>query len=102
MIVLNTAPDKKTAKKIAKKLVNSRAAACVNILPNLTSIYAWNGKIRSDKEVLMIAKGRYKKIKKMILKFHPYELPEIIALKPKKIEKTYKKWIKQNTKGKKC
>lgn len=102
MIALTTTPNKKVAKKIAKKLVKSRFVACINIVPNLTSIYAWNNKIKSNKEVLMIAKGRYKKIKKTILKFHPYEVPEIIAIKPKKIEKTYKQWIKQNTKGKKC
>lgn len=101
MVVLSTAPDKKTAKKLSKKLIKN-GSACVNLLGKVDSFYFWNDKLKTTREYLMLIKGRYKKIKKIIKKYHPYEVPEILALKPKKIEKNYKIWLKQNSKGKKC
>lgn len=99
MIVLSTAENKKIAKEIAKELLKSQAAACVNLIKGVNSTYKWDGKIVKDKEILILIKGDYEQIKDILLKFHSYETPEIIAIKPKKIEKNYKKWLKENIKS---
>ncbi|EDO9794079.1 threonine synthase [Campylobacter fetus] len=98
MIVLSTTPDEKIANKLAKELVDKKAAACVNCIKDLKSFYTWKNEVQNDSEVLMMIKGNYKKIKDVILKNHPYEIPEVIAIKPKKIEKSYKKWLEKSTK----
>ncbi|WP_162166811.1 threonine synthase [Campylobacter fetus] len=98
MIVLSTTPDEKTANKLAKELVDKKAAACVNFIKDMKSFYTWKSRVQNDSEVLMMIKGNYKKIKDVILKNHPYEIPEVIAIKPKKIEKSYKKWLEKSTK----
>ncbi|EAI4414072.1 threonine synthase [Campylobacter fetus] len=98
MIVLSTTPDEKIANKLAKELVDKKAAACVNCIKDLKSFYTWKNEVQNDSEVLMMIKGNYKKIKDVILKNHPYETPEVIAIKPKKIEKSYKKWLEKSTK----
>ena len=83
ILVLCTCPDHKCAEKLALGLVEGKLAACVNIISGLTSIYPWKGKIERDPEVLMIIKSqrdRYGDIEKYILKHHPYEIPEIVAV----------------------
>lgn len=100
-----TTPDKKTAKKIAKKLVRKNLAACVNIISNISSIYKWQGEICDDFEALMMIKTSKKKLKKLenkIINLHPYKTPEIIAFKIKFGNDSYLKWIKNTLKGKKC
>jgi periplasmic divalent cation tolerance protein len=83
IVTLCTCPDKESAEKIARLLVESRLAACVNILPNLTSVYSWQGQIETADEHLLIIKSPqagYQAIETAILSLHPYELPEIIAV----------------------
>jgi periplasmic divalent cation tolerance protein len=80
---LCTCPNKETAEKIAQLLVEQALAACVNILPGITSIYSWQGQIESSDEHLLIIKSpeaNYQAIEAKIRSFHPYELPEIIAV----------------------
>ena len=82
-IVLTTCPDSQCAERIANALVSEQLAACVNIVPTVTSVYRWKGKLLNDKEHLLIIKSsahRYRAIEKQILALHPYELPEVIAV----------------------
>ncbi|MDX1529053.1 MAG: divalent-cation tolerance protein CutA [Gammaproteobacteria bacterium] len=82
-IVLCTCPDMGTAQELAKRLVASRLAACVNIMPGLTSVYEWKGAVESDSELLLLAKTseeRYPALEKALREAHPYELPEIICV----------------------
>jgi periplasmic divalent cation tolerance protein len=82
-IILCTCPDNATAEKIAHLLVTDKLAACVNILPGVTSIYRWHEQIETAQEHLLLIKAnktRYQAIEKTIKKYHPYELPEIIAV----------------------
>ena len=91
-----TCPDKETAEKIARLLVESSLAACVNILPNLTSVYSWQGQIESAEEHLLIIKSHqaaYKAIETAIQSQHPYELPEIIAVCVEQGLPEYINWI---------
>lgn len=96
IIVLITAADKKEAKKIAGGLIAQRLAACVNIIPNVSSLFWWQGKTDNAKEVLLIAKSKssaFKKIKTLVKKLHSYEVPEIIALPIIAGEKKYLEWL---------
>ncbi|HYN76190.1 MAG TPA: divalent-cation tolerance protein CutA [Lamprocystis sp. (in: g-proteobacteria)] len=82
-LVLCTCPDQATAARIAERLVGDRLAACVNLLPGLTSIYRWQGEIQRDTEVLLLIKtvaGRLPALTDTLRGLHPYAVPEIIAL----------------------
>jgi periplasmic divalent cation tolerance protein len=83
IVTFCTCPDKDTAEKIARLLVEGHLVACVNILPNITSIYSWKGQIESAEEHLLIIKSSsqgYQAIETTIRSHHPYELPELIAV----------------------
>jgi periplasmic divalent cation tolerance protein len=95
-IILCTCPDKETAEKIARLLVNDKLAACVNILPGITSIYLWHEQIELAQEHLLLTKANkscYQAIEKTIKKHHPYELPEIIAVPIENGLPEYLHWI---------
>ena len=95
-IILCTCPDKDTAEKIARLLVTGKLAACVNILPGVTSIYLWQEQIELAQEHLLLIKANmnsYQAIETMIKKHHPYELPEIIAVPIENGLPEYLHWI---------
>src|SRR3954465_13121560 len=82
-LIFSTCPNLRVAKRIAAALVNEELAACVNILPQLQSVYRWRGKVESANEVLLLIKARgrdYTRIEARIRTLHPYELPEIISV----------------------
>ncbi|EHO42669.1 CutA1 divalent ion tolerance protein [Caldithrix abyssi DSM 13497] len=98
IVVFCTTPDTKTAEAIAQKLVENGLAACCNLIPGLTSIYTWKGKVQKDAEVLMMIKTddrQYQKLEQTIKELHPYEVPEVIALDIKRGSKDYLKWIQE-------
>ncbi len=98
-IVLCTCPDMGTAEDLAKRLVASRLAACVNILPGLTSVYEWKGAVESDSELLLLAKtteDRYPALQSALREAHPYELPEIICVPIVAGLDGYLKWIRDS------
>lgn len=82
-IVITTAPDQASARKLADTLIEEGLAACVNVLDKVESIYRWQGKINRDSEYMLLIKStqrQYSQIQQRILDLHPYELPEIIAV----------------------
>ena len=96
IVTFCTCPNKEVAEKIARLLVENRLAACVNILPNVMSIYTWNGKVESADEHLLIIKSSaqsYQDIETAIRSHHPYELPEIIAVPVELGLPEYINWI---------
>lgn len=96
IITFCTCPDKDTAEKIARVLVEGNLAACVNILPGITSIYSWKGQIESAQEHLLFIKSAassYSAIETAIRNHHPYELPEIIAAPIERGLPEYINWI---------
>jgi periplasmic divalent cation tolerance protein len=98
-LVLSTCGDTNTAQTIAQQLVESKLAACVNILPGITSVYAWQGKIESDREILLLIKTRAEclpEVQKMIQRLHSYELPEIIDVPITGGLTEYLNWITQS------
>jgi periplasmic divalent cation tolerance protein len=82
-LVLCTCPDQETAGRIAERLVGDRLAACVSLVPGLTSIYRWQGEVQRDAEVLLLIKtaaARLPALTATLRGLHPYEVPEIVAL----------------------
>ena len=87
-----------TAEELAKRLVASRLAACVNILPGLTSVYEWKGAVESDSELLLLAKtteARYPALEQALRRAHPYELPEIVCVPIVAGLSGYLQWIEE-------
>lgn len=100
ILVLCTTNSKDSAKHIATHLVNNRLAACVNIIPNVLSVYQWKGNVETDEEFLLLIKTRevlYEKLEKEIVKLHPYETPEIISFDISKGLPEYLKWAEKET-----
>lgn len=99
IIVLISAPDKKTARKIATHLLENRLAACVQIFP-AESAYRWKGKIENAKEFIALAKTvpeNFGKIKQEVKKIHPYECPEILKIGAEANEE-YENWLREEIK----
>jgi periplasmic divalent cation tolerance protein len=100
IIVLVTTPDIETGKRIGRRLVEGRLAACANILPGLTSIYTWDDKVNEDSEVLMLVKTRlrlFERLAEAVKAEHPYDVPEIIALPLEAGSQAYLDWIRDST-----
>ncbi len=100
MLVITNLPDREQARSLARKLVDSRLAACVNILAECESVYVWEGKVETSLEVPLLIKtlGRhYPKVEAMILQNHPYELPEVIAVSLSNGLPEYMRWIASET-----
>ncbi|MBI2966533.1 MAG: divalent-cation tolerance protein CutA [Bacteroidetes bacterium] len=96
IFVYITAADSREARKIGYELVQSRLAACINIFPQMKSIYRWQGKIEQSNEVVMIAKTKkalFKKVEKKVLSMHSYSCPCIIKIPVSGGNKKYMKWL---------
>lgn len=99
-IINCTTSSKVNAMEIAEYLIENKLAACVNIVPNVISVYKWEGKIVEGQEFLMIIKTKeslFRKVEKAISERHEYELPEIVATPIKKGNRDYLKWLKSET-----
>ncbi|GAA5335804.1 MULTISPECIES: divalent-cation tolerance protein CutA [Thermus] len=99
-VVLITVPTEEVAKILARTLVEERLAACVNIVPGLTSVYRWQGEVVEDRELLLIVKTTtfaFPKLKERVLSLHPYTVPEIIALPIAEGHGPYLAWLRENT-----
>ena len=100
LLTLCTCPDRACAERIANRLVDEQAAACVNITQPVTSVYRWEGKRTSDEEVLLLIKtssGGYPRVESIVRAMHPYELPEVIAVPVERGLPGYLRWIDQCT-----
>lgn len=101
LVVLVNVPDATTAHEIAKSVVEQRLAACVNILPEVRSVYRWQGKLEEASEVTMLVKttqDRYAELEAAVRTAHPYEVPELIALPIVAGLPAYLQWVGDETK----
>ena len=99
ILVFTTAGSEKNAKNIAETLVKLRLAACVNILPKLTSIYRWEEKIETAEEWLLIIKTirkNFTAVRDAIKELHTYELPECVSITIDEGSEAYLKWIAES------
>lgn len=96
IVVLVTVPDRKTGEAIARHLLEARLIACAQLVPGLTSIYHWEGKIETAEEHLVIMKTRsdaFEKVKDQIVSHHPYQVPQIVSLPVERGLLPYLQWI---------
>lgn len=96
IVVLVTINDAGKALEIATEIVTAKLAACANIIPEVRSIYLWEGNACDDKELLMViktARRLFEPLKEKIRSLHPYSVPEIIALPIVEGHKPYLDWI---------
>lgn len=99
LIVLCTCPDRAVGEALGRALVEEGCAACVNLLPGVTSIYRWQGEVAQDEEVLLVAKttaGAYGRLEACVIERHPYELPEVVAVPIGTGSAGYLAWIHQS------
>jgi len=101
IVVFVTAPSQEHAEAVARKLVEERLAACVNIVAPIRSIYTWEGKTVDDQEILLLVKTRAElftdRLVPAIRSIHPYQVPEIIALPILAGSPDYLNWIQSVT-----
>ncbi len=101
IVVLITVPSKQVGERIAETLLEQKLAACVNIIPGISSIYSWKESISRDEEVLLIVKSRAELFEDRLLPavraIHPYEVPEIISLPVVMGFPGYLDWIQEAT-----
>jgi periplasmic divalent cation tolerance protein len=97
-IVLSTAGSEDEARKIARHLVEHQLAACVNIVPQIESIYRWQGKVESSQEWLLLIKTtaeRFSAVRDALRQLHSYELPECISIGVEDGAAEYLEWIER-------
>jgi periplasmic divalent cation tolerance protein len=98
IVVFMTARDAVEARRIAEQLVNSHLAACVQIFPEIESIYRWNNEVQREQEVLILAKtsaDKFAELEKSVRAVHSYETPEIIAVPASQISEPYRAWLNE-------
>lgn len=96
IVIMSTVSGATEGQKIAEELVNRSLAACVNVLPGVTSYYKWQGKTEVSNELVMLIKTRasnYGEVRDVIKELHSYEVPEIVALPITNGDESYLKWI---------
>ena len=96
LLVLVTAPDFETARRLADAALKARLVACANLVPKIESHYRWQGKIETGDEVLMILKTtkvRIAKLEKLILDGHPYDTPEFLVVPLTAGSNRYLNWL---------
>jgi periplasmic divalent cation tolerance protein len=101
MIVLTTFPSAEKAAEIARVLVEERLIACANVLPAVRSIYRWQGKVHDEAEVLAILKTpaeRLARLQQRLRELHPYEVPEMLAVRVESGWPPYLEWLAAETK----
>jgi periplasmic divalent cation tolerance protein len=97
LVVLVTAPSPEVAAELARALVEARLAACGNVVPGLRSIYRWEGKVQDDAEALLVLKttrDRLEALRDEVLRRHPYQVPEVLALPVEAGSAAYLDWVR--------
>lgn len=101
VVVLVTAPDLQTARKLAQAALQARLVACANLIPKLESHYWWRNKLETSAEVLLILKttrAQLAALEKMVLSKHPYDTPEFVVLNLSGGNKRYLDWLTESCK----
>lgn len=99
-LVFVTAPDRETARALARSLVEARLAACANLVEGVTSVYRWKGQVEEQAEVLLLVKttaDRIGEFEAVLAREHPYDVPECVAVEPASVEARYLAWLREQT-----
>jgi periplasmic divalent cation tolerance protein len=98
IVVLTTVSSNDEAETLARQIVGEKLAACVQILPKMTSVYFWEGEVQSEAEHLLLIKTlpeKFDAIEAFIKANHSYDVPEIVAVQSEKVSDHYLDWIKE-------
>jgi len=96
LVVLVTVPDAEAGAALARSLVEARLAACGNVLPGLRSIYRWEGRVHDEPEALLLLKttrAGFEALREAVLRLHPYQVPEVVALAVEAGSAPYLAWL---------
>ncbi len=97
IVVLTTVADTEEAEVLARKIVEAKLAACVQVLPPGKSFYFWENQIKADSEHLLLIKtlaAKFDELERFIKTNHSYDVPEIVALVSERVSESYLGWIK--------
>ena len=103
LVVVTSLPSIEAATALAKTLVESRLAACVQMSEGIYSVYRWEGKVCEEQEIRLSAKTmahQWEEICAFIKESHPYELPEILAFSPEQYDQQYAQWVRSEVNSK--
>ena len=98
-LILSTTDSLELARKISSALVDSREAACVSIIPGITSIYRWEGKVHEEGEYLLLIKTtseKFEAVRKIVRELHTYQLPELISIPIVAGDPEYMNWLRSS------
>ena len=96
LVVLTTVSSNEEAQRLARRIVRQKFAACVQIMPRMTSVYLWEGEVRSEAEHLLIIKTlpeKYDELEAFIKSNHNYSVPEIVAVAAENVSELYLDWM---------
>ena len=96
LVVLTTCPAAEAAEALAEQIVEARLAACVQVLPRMTSIYVWEGETQRESEYLLLIKTlseKWDELREFITEHHSYDVPEVVALDVGRVSDPYKAWL---------
>lgn len=99
-IVFCTCPNRETATRLARALVDARLAACVNAIAGVVSTYRWKDAVQVDEEVLLMIKttaDRLDALQERLIQLHPYEIAEVLAIEPAAGSAPYLAWLDRET-----
>lgn len=100
IVVMLTAGSREEAARLAEMLVGAHLAACVQILPQMESVYRWEGRVQREPEFLMLAKTTaacFDELERQVRALHTYDVPEIIALPVTHVSAPYFEWLTTNS-----
>lgn len=96
LVVLTTTPNEIEAERLAHAIVDAKLAACVQILPKMSSVYFWEGKVQTEPEHLLLIKtldDKFDELSEFIRENHSYDVPEIVAIPAEKVSEDYLDWM---------
>jgi len=96
MVALTSVPDRETAETVGQHVVAEGLAACVNVVPGVTSIFRWEGSVQRENEILILFKTTRERIddlRRRVVELHPYDLPEVVALGVQAGHGPYLDWV---------
>ncbi len=99
-MVVSTLASGDEARSLARRLVDERLIACGNVIPEITSVYRWEGRVEEASEVLLVMKTRAVLVAALcerVAQLHPYEVPELLVLRPSQVAEAYGRWVLHET-----